>query len=293
MALSDALPTLAPDDDRALRRRRLATHAAIFLGLMLLWELAARLGWANPLFLPPPTAILWSFYVIFIGTGNVWFHLWVTLTEVALGFLAGSVLGIGLAVIVGLNPLVRRFLQPYVIVLEATPRIAVAPLIIAALGFGLTSKVAIVMLVCFFAPFVNTLAGIVNVNREALELFRSLGAGKLQTFTRLMLPDAAPTIMAGLRLAMASALSGALVAEFISANEGMGVLLDRYTASLNMASTFATLLTLTALGFAIFKGMEALDRRLIFWRQEATLARRSQARARAWRGGAEPAAAGA
>lgn len=281
MAATDT--SLAPPAaDAGLRRRRLLTHLGIFLGLMLTWEAAARLGWTNPLFMPQPTHILHSFWVIFIATGNVWLHLYVTLTEVVAGFIAGSVLGVGLAIIVGLNPLVRRFLQPYVIVLEATPRIAVAPLIIAALGFGFQSKIAIVMLVCFFAPFVNTLAGMLSVNRDGIELFRSIGASKWQTFRKLMLPEALPTVMAGLRLAMASALSGALVAEFISSNEGMMVLIDRYTGSLNMPSAFAALLTLTALGFLIFKGMELLDEYIVFWRHESRLAAVSRKRARDW-----------
>lgn len=271
-----------PATDAALRRRRLLNHLGIFLALILSWEAASRLGLANPLFLPRPSHILQSFWVIFVATGNVWFHLYVTLTEVVAGFLAGSALGIALAVAVGLNPLVRRFLQPYVIVLEATPRIAVAPLIIAIVGFGFQAKIVIVMLVCFFAPFVNTLAGMLAVNRDGVELMRSLGASKWQTFRKLMLPDAMPTIMAGLRLAMASALSGALVAEFISSNEGMGVLLDRYTGSLNMPSAFATLLTLTALGFLVFKGMELLDEWLVYWRHESRLAAMSRKRARQW-----------
>lgn len=275
-------PVAAPATEAGLRRRRRLIHLSLFLGLVLSWEAASLAGWANPLFLPRPSHILQSFWVIFFATGNVWYHLYVTLTEVAAGFLAGSALGIGLAVIVGLNPLVRRFLQPYVIVLEATPRIAMGPLIIAALGFGFTSKIAIVMLVCFFAPFVNTLAGMLGVNRDGIELLRSLGASKWQTFRKLMLPEAMPTIMAGLRLAMASALSGALVAEFISANEGMGVLLDRYVGSLNMASAFATLLTLTGLGFVIFKGMEWVDERIVYWRHEARLSAMSRKRARAW-----------
>ncbi|WP_127145577.1 ABC transporter permease [Pelagibacterium montanilacus] len=274
MALAEDISVQMPGAKRAgLDMDRVAKHLAIFVGLIALWEISARAGWLNPLMFPRPSAIVQSFYVIYIGTGNAWYHLYITLTEVFIGFLAGSILGISLAVVVGLNPIVRRFLQPYIIVLEATPRIAVGPLIIAALGFGFTAKIAIVMLVCFFAPFVNTLAGMVNVDRSALELFRSLRANKWQTFRKLMLPDAAPTIMAGLRLAMASALSGALVAEFISSNEGMGVLLDRYTGSLNMGSAFATLLSLTLLGFTIFKSMEWLEAKLIYWRNDDAMAR--------------------
>lgn len=267
---------LSPGATRILR------HLAIFGTLVTVWEVSGRAGILDPLVLPQPTAILEAMWRLFVTQGNVWWHLFVTLTEVFAGFAAGSVLGIGLAVMVGLNARVRRFLKPYIIVLEATPRIAVGPLIIAALGFGWTSKIAIVMLVCFFAPFVNTLSGMLNVNEEAHQLFRSLRASKRQIFLKLMLPDAMPVIMAGLRLAMASALSGALVAEFISASEGMGVLLNRYTASLNMASAFGCLLTLTAIGFLIYRTMEAIDNRVVFWRHEDRMTAIGQRRKARW-----------
>jgi NitT/TauT family transport system permease protein len=245
-------------------------------------ELATRLGLADTLILPPPSGILRSFWVIFVAQGNVWYHLFVTMTEVLVGFLAGSLLGIALAFLIGSSALFREYAKPYVIVLEATPRIAMGPLMIAWLGFGWSSKIGIVTLVCFFPPFMNTLTGMVNVNRDALQLFHSLRATRWQIFRKLMLPDAMPLIMAGLRLGMAAALGGALVAEFISANEGMGVLLNRYSRALNMTSAFAALLTLTFLGFVIFRGMEVADRRLVFWRHASRLSAVSASRRTSW-----------
>ncbi len=283
MAVADNIPEDLRAGAGGLRQGRLFRHLAIFGAFIGTWELSARAGWLDPLVAPAPSEILVAFYRIYIAQGNVWWHLWVTLAEVGAGFLAGSALGIGLAVIVGLNPVVRRFMQPYIIVIEATPRIALGPLLIAALGFGWNSKIAIVMLVCFFAPFVNTLSGMLNVNQSAMELFQSMRAKKHQIFLKLMLPEAMPTIMAGLRLAMASALSGALVAEFISSSDGMGVLLKRYTGTLNMSSAFACLLTLTAVGFAIFKTMEIVGQKIVFWRHEDTTTAMSERRARAWR----------
>lgn len=270
-----AAETIAParTSDLALWVRRLLTHAAIFVALLLAWEVSSRAGWLDPLFFPRPSDILASFWRIYVTQGNIWWHLYVSLSLVAMGFVAGSVLGVGLGALVGLNPTVRRFLQPYVIVLEATPRIAVAPLLIAALGFGAQSKIAIIMLVCFFAPFINTLSGVVNVNEEKLELFRSLGASKMQTLRKLVLPDAVPVIMAGLRLALTAALSGVLVAEFIQRDQGIGALILTYTRNLNMASAFACIFTLTIVGFLIFRGMEWLDHRIAYWKHADGLER--------------------
>lgn len=265
-----------------LRQRRIMTHAGIFLTLIALWEIGSRAGWLDPLFYPRPSDILRSFWLIYIENGNVWYHLYATMVLVLGGFVAGSILGIGLGALVGFNPLVRRFIKPYVIVLEATPRIAVAPLLIAALGFGAVSKIAIIMLVCFFAPFINTLSGVVNVDEDRLELFRSLGATKLETLRKLVLPDAVPVIMAGERLAMTAALTGALVAEFIQRDEGIGSLILVYTRNLNMASAFACIFSLTIIGFAIFKGMEILDHRIAFWKHQDGRERMSARRARAF-----------
>lgn len=240
-------------------------HLLIFIALIGSWEIACRMQWLDPLFFPYPSSIIQGFWRLYITQGNIWEHLGLTMFAVMMGFVAGSILGIFLAICVGMSDRLRRYLKPYVVVLEATPRIAIGPVIIAAFGFGWTSKTAIVMLVCFFAPFVNTLNGIINVDEDKISMFRSMGASRVQTFRKLLLPSALPEISAGLRLAMASALGGALVAEFIASNAGMGVLITQYTGTLNMASAFVCVLTLSALGYFIFRGMEAIDKFVIFW----------------------------
>jgi NitT/TauT family transport system permease protein len=285
MSVHDAIPMDAVDTAaRSLRNRRIMRHAGIFVTLILVWELGSRLGWLDPLFYPRPSNILRSFWLIYFENGNVWFHLYSTMSLVVIGWVLGSVLGIGLGALVGFNAIIRRFLKPYIIVLEATPRIAVAPLLIAALGFGMNSKLAIIMLVCFFAPFINTLSGVMNVNEERLELFRSMRATKSQILRKLVLPDAIPVIMAGERLALTAALSGALVAEFIQRDKGIGSLILVYTRNLNMASAFACIFTLTILGFLIFKGMEKLDHYIAYWKYEGGRERMSAKRRGAMKG---------
>lgn len=282
MAETIVISSTADGKGLSLKTRRMMTHTGLFATLLLAWEIGSRTGFLDPLFYPRPTDILASFWRIYVSQGNIWFHLYASLGLVFAGFIAGSIMGVGLGALVGFNPLVRRFIKPYVIVLEATPRIAVAPLLIAALGFGAQSKIAIIMLVCFFAPFINTLSGVVNANEEKLELFKSLGASKLQTLRKLVLPEAVPVIMAGERLALTAALSGVLVAEFIQRDQGIGALILTYTRNLNMASAFACIFTLTIIGFLIFRGMEMLDHRIAFWNHEDGLNRNSDKRRARW-----------
>ncbi|MBT5296054.1 MAG: ABC transporter permease [Octadecabacter sp.] len=286
MAVQDAIPAPQAVEDTAgtVRRKRILRHAGIFLTLILMWEFGSRIGWLDPLFYPRPSNIMRSFWLIYFQNGNVWYHLYATMSLVFLGWIGGSILGIGLGSLVGFNSVLRRFLKPYVIVLEATPRIAVAPLLIAALGFGASSKIAIIVLVCFFAPFINTLSGVMNVDEDRLELFRSMRASKMQVLRKLVLPDAVPIIMAGERLALTAALSGALVAEFIQRDEGIGSLILVYTRNLNMASAFACIFTLTILGFLIFKGMEKIDFYVAFWKYEGGRERVSAKRRAAMEG---------
>ncbi|GLK84765.1 ABC transporter permease [Ancylobacter defluvii] len=263
---------------------RVARHLALFLGVMLVWEFASTYEFVDPLILPRPTAIAASLVNMVLYQGTVWFHLGVTLWEAVAGFVIGSVIGIGLAVAAGLNDSFRRYISPYIIALQVTPRIALAPIVIAWLGFGMMPKIAIGALICFFPPFINTLTGLLNVDEDANEMFRSLGAKKRQIFFSLMLPNAMPIIMAGLKTAISLALIGAIVGEFISASEGMGVLMQRYTFALNMASSFAVLVILTVMGYALFVLMEWADNWLVYWRHDARMTAMSRKKAKAWAG---------
>lgn len=264
------------------RGGQLAVHLLVFAALLAVWELASRLGLADELTFPRPSAIAESLVRVFFIQGNIWWHLYVTLAEATIGYLIGCTIGVGLAVLAAMSEAFRRYIKPYVVLVQVTPRVAIAPLLIAALGFGWAPKFAVVALVCFFAPFVNTLTGLLTTDEDAREMFRSLGASRAQIFRKLMLPNAMPIIMAGLKVAAASALAGAIVGEYVSPNQGVGTLISRYTFALNMPSSFACLLTLAGLGFLFFKVIEFADARTIFWRNDEQLTIRSRRKAADW-----------
>jgi NitT/TauT family transport system permease protein len=272
---------LAPEPGLLIGRA--ARHLALFLATIAVWEAASATGLVDPLILPRPSAIVVSLYDMLFVRANVWYHMGITLWEAIAGFVIGSVVGIALAVAAGLSETFRRYISPYVIVLQVIPRIALAPIIIAWLGFGTSPKIAIGALICFFPPFINTLTGLLNIDEDAHEMFRSLGASKRQIFFGLMLPNATPIIMAGVKAAISLALIGAIVGEFISAGEGLGVLMQRYSFALNMSASFAVLVVLTVVGYLLFVAMEKVDDHLVYWRSDARMAAMSRRRARAWR----------
>jgi NitT/TauT family transport system permease protein len=273
----------ADSSPRRVWARRLGNHFLILAAILVAWELASRAGLLDPLTSPRPSAIAESIFRIYVEQKNIYWHFFVTLVEATAGFIIGSAAGVGLAIIAGLNESFRRYIQPYILVPQVTPRVALTPILIAWLGFGWSPKIAIAALICFFPPFVNTVTGMLSVDEDAKEMFRSLGASKSQIFWKLQLPNAIPIIMAGLKIAMSLALAGAIVGEFLSAHQGMAVLIHRYTYSLNMASSFAVLLSLTALGFVLFKLAEFADSRIVFWRHDDRLTTVSRKRAANWR----------
>jgi NitT/TauT family transport system permease protein len=251
----------------------------LFLVLLLgVWELALALEWVAETILPHPKDIAVSF-VDLLFSDIVWDDIAATLWESVAGFVLGSALGLALAIPSGLSPTMRQMLNPYAVALQVTPRIAIAPLIIAWVGFGYSSKIWVAAIIAFFPVYVNALTGILTVDEDAREMFRSLGASRLQTFLRLMVPGSLPVLFAGLKTAAGLSLVGAVVGEFISAQRGLGVLVQQFSSQLAIADAFAVILMLMVLGLLLYGVMEWLERTTVFWLHDGRLAARTRRRA--------------
>ncbi len=258
--------------------RRLWPPLVFLLLLLAVWELALALDWVAETILPPPDDIAVAF-VDLTFSDIVWDDIGATLWESVAGFALGSALGLALAIPSGLSPIMRQMLGPYAVALQVTPRIAIAPLIIAWAGFGYNSKIWIAAIIAFFPVYVNALTGILTVDEDAREMFRSLGASRLQTFWRLMVPGSLPVLFAGLKTAAGLALVGAVVGEFISAERGLGVLVQQFSSQLAIADAFAVILMLMILGLLLYGTMEWLERTTVFWLHDSRLAARTRRRA--------------
>jgi len=175
------------------------------------------------------------------------------------------VLALALGTAIALSRRVDYFLYPFVVMFQAMPKVALAPLIVVWFGLGLSSKVAQAAFTAFFPLMVNTIAGLRSADEDRVALMRSLGATRMQIFTMLRLPGALPFVMAGLEVAMVLSLIGAIVAEFVGAQKGLGVLIMSMTFTMDVAGQFSVLLVLSLLGLLLNGAIAAVRRRVLFW----------------------------
>jgi NitT/TauT family transport system permease protein len=248
-----------------------------FIALITLWQLAVSNEWVSALILPGPWEVVTAFWDLVTGD-LIWSNFWATTWETVAGFILGSIIGIVLAVAASMSQILRQMIYPYVVALQVTPRIALAPLIIAWAGFGYTPKIILAITLVFFPVFINALTGMVAADRDAVEMFRSMGASRWQTFVHLRLPSALPVTFAGLKTGMTLALIGAIVGEFIAADKGLGLLLQQFSYQVAIDSAMGVLLVLTIMGFVLYLFMELLDRALVFWSHDSRMAVRTRRR---------------
>lgn len=232
------------------------------------WEVISRAGVVSPIILPPPSAIVRELHFVVgnILAGDYMFtHTAVTLIETLAGFVIAVILGFGLGVLIAEVRVVRRVLMPYLIALNAAPKIALAPLLIVWFGFGMTSKIVMAALIAFFPLLVNVVSGLASADERKLILMQSLAASRWTTFSKVKLPDALPVIFAGAKTAIVLAVVGAVVGEFVGADAGLGHLIKKTEYVLDVPLTFAAIVLLSTAGILLFYAVELLERRVVFW----------------------------
>ena len=236
--------------------------ASLLIAVLSIWELAARQFGLSALVLPAPSAValsLWSG----LASGYFWPHLWATLQALLLGLLVGSAVGLLAGMALAESELLERVLKPYVVVSQVVPKLALAPLFVLWFGFGMLPTVLITALICFFPLMENTLTGLRQVDAQRLQLFRMLGATRLQTLLRLKLPTGLPAILAGLRVAVVLALVGAVVAEFMGASQGLGAVVIAAQGMMDTTLMFVALVLIAAMGLLLYQACLVLERYLL------------------------------
>lgn len=245
--------------------RAWARQLAALAVLLALWEIGARTGWIDPFYAPAPSRIaqvLWGTF----ADGSIWDHLRATFTAALLGLLLGLLIGAALGFAGALVPFVAELLEPVMIMLNAVPRVILAPLFVIWLGIGLGSKVALSFVLVAVLIFFAVYGGIRDVDRRLIERVQTLGGGRWVLLREVYLPSVTAWIMGNLKVAVGFAFTGAVVGEFVASSRGLGYLLSFAQSTYNAALVLALVLLIMLFVLILFVLAGALERRLLRWR---------------------------
>lgn len=247
-------------------------RAVAMLGLLaiclLFWQALSSFQIVSRIILPSPVEV--GRDIIVVGTnllsgGYMLKAFWVTFQEVLLGFAIAIAIGFSLGTLVGETTFGERAVLPYLVAIDTMPKVAFAPLFLAWLGFGISSKVALAAFMATFPIVVGTAAGLYAADENARMLFRSLGASRWQTLFRMKVPSGLPQIFTGLKIGAVGVMAGAITAEFLGGGKGFGELIRVAASQLQTPRVFSLILYLSLLGYLLFWSIIWLERKLVFW----------------------------
>jgi len=246
--------------DSATLRRSLA-----LLLLLGFWETASQLKWLNPFYASSPSAVAKVLFSLF-ADGEIWPHLEATFSAALIGLIVGLALGIVLGFVAALMPLFAELIEPVMILLNAIPRVVLAPLFVIWLGIDLASKVAVALILVVVLIFFAVYSGIKEVDQRLVERVRTLGGGRRVLIREVYVPSVTAWVMGSLKVAVGFAFTGAIVGEFVASSRGLGYLLQFAQSTYNAALTMALIVVIMGFVMLLFTASEWLERRLLRWR---------------------------
>jgi NitT/TauT family transport system permease protein len=243
----------------------LAPGLPLMVLFLLLWEIAPRAGWLNPIFFPPLSRVVEALGQM-VRSGLLFENIGISLQRAALGFALAVVVAIPLGFLMGRYALFERVTDFLVQTLRNTSQFALMPVFILVLGIGEASKVAVCFYAAVFFLLINTIMGVKSVDPLLLKAARSMGTSDLDLFRKVIFPSSIPSIVAGARLAVKSALFSVIAAEMLAAQSGIGYLIQHAQLMLETADMYAAIITLTIVGLLVNYGLVAIERRATRWR---------------------------
>ncbi|MDX1524399.1 MAG: ABC transporter permease [Anaerolineae bacterium] len=237
---------------------------AVFLGL---WEVVIWAGDYPKFILPSVTDVAASFSRT-VQDGTLWRHTTATLVEVFGGLALGLTVALVLGYTLAKNEVIERLVSPYLVASQSIPTVAIAPLLIIWFGAGQLSKILIAALIVFFPALVNTIVGIRAVDHDLRDLMRALKADRWQTFWLLEVPAAMPVLLAGLKVSVTLSVIGAVIGEFMGADQGLGFLINQARGLFNTPLVFVAIISLVMITVSLYGGVTLLERWLLRWQRD-------------------------
>jgi NitT/TauT family transport system permease protein len=234
----------------------------LFLGLLVLWQLAATSFGIREYILPSPAVVARA-----LVSGEIpWFaHVWTTSIEIVGAFLLAGVAGVALGVGIAWSPLLANALVPFLVFVNTLPKVAVAPLFLLWLGYGMFPNMLIGALIGFFPVVINTAVGLTQVDPEMLDLGRVFNAPKWKVFVKIRIPNAYPYILSALRVTATAAVVGVIVGEFVASQRGLGYVIITTQGSMNTPVAFAALAWISVVGLAVYGAVVLAARWIAPW----------------------------
>ena len=242
----------------------------LFILLIAGWEIGVRVTDQPRWFLPTPTDVARE---TVDSRALLWGHTRTTLSEVVVGFTIAALIGIVSAIGIASSRIAERAIYPVIVASQAIPIIALAPILLIWFGYGMTPKVIVVVLICFFPIAINMADGLRSVDPDAINLLRSMGASRWQVMRIVRIPSSMPFLLSGLRIAAAVSVIGAIVGEWVGASSGLGYLMTRSASSFQTPLLFAAVVISAVMGIAMFALVLLAERFLIPWRAAERAAR--------------------
>jgi NitT/TauT family transport system permease protein len=241
------------------------SQVALGIAFFGLWQAGVSLKVLDPFFFSRPSDIA-ARIVSWVSSGSIWRHLAVTLEESLLGLVIGSVMGISLGFALARSPFAAHVLDPYITMLNAVPRVVLAPLFLLWFGLGIWSKVALAVTLVFFVMFFNTYQGVRDADRVIVDNVRMLGATERQLMRHVLFPSALSWIFSSLHTSLGFAMVGAVVGEYLGAARGLGYVIAQAEGTFDTTGVFAGMTVLSAVVAVVGAGVTRLERYLLRWK---------------------------
>jgi NitT/TauT family transport system permease protein len=236
-------------------------QAALVVAFLILWQVAPQAGWVNPMLTSYPTAVFWSLLAM-VEDGSLLRNAWTTFAETMVGFVGGMALGIAAAVALWWSAFLYRILDPFVVVINAIPKIALVPIFYIWLG-DVMSIYAMAIAVSVFVTVLMLYTGFQAIDPDKIKLVRLYGATRLQVLTKVVLPGSVPTMMSALKVNIGLTLVGVVVGEFQSAKAGLGYLITYGSQIFQMNMVMSAIVMLAAISSLLFVGVQLLERLIL------------------------------
>jgi NitT/TauT family transport system permease protein len=241
---------------------RNAPAIVLFVALLVAWQLAVTVFGVREYLLPSPLVVLRA-----LGGSEIpWIgHLWITTLEIVGAFVLAGAAGVALGIAIAWSPVLAKALVPFLVFVNTLPKVAVAPLFLLWLGYGVIPNMLIGALIGFFPVVINTAVGLTQVDEEMLDLGRVFNAPKWRVFAKIRIPNAYPYILSALKVTATAAVVGAIVGEFVASQSGLGYVIITTQGSMNTPVAFAALVWISVIGLVVYGAVVVAARRIAPW----------------------------